>query len=331
VSEALATLLDWISIDSTSGREEQYADAVTDHLVRRGFAVETQSVDGTRKNVFARAGDPAVVFCTHLDCVPPFFGPSADREYVHGRGACDAKGVAYAMIEAGTRLLDAGEDRIGFLFTVGEEVDFAGARVAGAERPDGFAPRFTIVGEPTENRFVRAHKGVYGGRLVGRGVKAHSSRPLGPSAIHEVVRSLHRILDADHGRHPVLGEGSANIGAVSGGIAPNVVADRAEANVFLRTVEPRAEVERRLRECLTEHVEWHPGVGCDPCEFLVPEGRPSGVETFGTDAPFLADYGQRLLYGPGRIVDAHTDHERLSRASFDRAVAEYVEIVTELL
>ncbi len=331
MTEPLAPLLDWIAVDSTTGREGEYADALADHLRRVGFAVERQAVGPGRDNLLARAGPPAIVFCTHLDTVPPFFGPRADRSVVHGRGACDAKGVAWSMIEAGRRLLDRGEDRVGFLFTVGEEVDFAGARAVREARPAPFAPRFTVVGEPTENRFVKAHKGVLGATLVGHGVKAHSSRPLGPSAIHEVVRAVAALLDADCGAHPVLGEGSLNVGTIRGGLAKNVVADHAEAELFFRTVEPTAELLRRVRDLLREGVDLVEGVACDPCEFLVPPGREGTVETFGTDAPFLDGFGERLLYGPGRIVDAHTDHERIERAAIDRAVAEYVEVAVELL
>lgn len=331
MSDPLAMLTDWIAIDSTTGREGEYGDAIAERLTRIGFSVERQPVAAGRFNVVARAGEPQVVFCTHLDTVPPFFGPTVDREYVHGRGACDTKGIAFAMLEAASRLLAGGEDRIGFLFTVGEEVDFAGAKALRASPPAGFAPRFTIIGEPTDNRFVRAHKGVWGATLIGRGVKAHSSRPLGPSALHEVVRTLGSLLDAELGDHPVLGKGSVNIGAVRGGIAPNVVADHAEAEVFLRTVEPGEAVEHRVRSHLTEHVELVSGVGCDPCEFHVPPGHEGTIETFATDAPFLEAFGRRLLYGPGKIVDAHTDHERIERRAIERAVEEYVSVTRELM
>ena len=95
----------------------------------RGFDVELQKVGPNRFNVLARAGRPEVVFCTHLDTVPPWFGPSREGSVIRGRGACDAKGPALAMLEAATRLLAEGEQRIGFLFTVGEELDSAGVRV----------------------------------------------------------------------------------------------------------------------------------------------------------------------------------------------------------
>ena len=112
-------LRDWIEIPSVTGDEESYGDSLSRELVSRGFDVERQEVAPGRFNVLARAGSPRVVFCTHLDTVPPFFGSREDADFVFGRGSCDAKGQAVCMLEAGTRLLAEGEDRIGFLFTVG--------------------------------------------------------------------------------------------------------------------------------------------------------------------------------------------------------------------
>src|SRR5690349_22179624 len=155
------TLQDWIAVPSVTGAEADYADVLARHLAARGFAVERQEVAPGRFNLLARAARPEVVFCTHLDTVPPFIAPSEDRDYVRGRGSCDAKGPALAMIEAGAQLLSRGEDRIGFLFTVGEETDSLGAQVANARLAEPWHPRFTIVGEPTDNRFVSGHKGIF--------------------------------------------------------------------------------------------------------------------------------------------------------------------------
>jgi acetylornithine deacetylase len=328
---ALDTLCDWIAIDSVTGHEGDYGDAVGRHLAGLGLDVERQTVEPGRFNVLARAGEPALVFCTHLDTVPPFFGPSRRGADVHGRGACDAKGPALAMIEAARRLLGAGERRIGFLLTVGEETDGGGAQHA--DRATGWKPRWTILGEPTDNRFVRGGKGVFKGTLAARGVAAHSSRPRGPSAIHELVRVLARLLEADWGAHPVLGRGTLNCGLLEGGVAANVVAPTASATLMVRVVEEPGAVEARIRRLLGEHVAFTAEKSYGPVEFQVPSSHASDapVVAFGTDAPWLTRFGQRLLYGPGSIDDAHTDHEKLARASFERAVSDYERVARELL
>ena len=331
--DALDRLCDWIAIDSVTGHEGDYGDALARHLAALGFDVERQTVEPGRFNVLARAGEPELVFCTHLDTVPPFFGPSRKGTDVHGRGACDAKGPALAMIEAARALVAGGERRLGFLFTVGEETDGGGAQHANRSISEAWRPRWTIIGEPTDNRFVRGGKGVFKGRLSAHGVASHSSRPLGPSAIHELVRVLASLLDEGWGEHPVFGRGTLNLGLVQGGLAANVVAPSASAALMVRVVEEPRAVEARIRAHLTKDVEFEAEKSYGPVEFHVPpaHAKDAPVVAFGTDAPWLTRFGARLLYGPGSIDDAHTDHEKLAVDSFERAVAEYERTARELL
>jgi acetylornithine deacetylase len=331
--ELLDTLADWIAIDSVTGREGDYGDAVARRLTVLGFDVERQEVAPGRFNVLARAGEPELVFCSHLDTVPPWFGPERRGATLHGRGACDAKGPTLAMIEAARRLVAGGERRVGFLFTVGEETDSAGAQHANARTSERWRPRWTLIGEPTGNRFVRGGKGVFKGRLVARGVASHSSRPLGPSAVHELVRTLHGLLGERWGLHPLFGEGSLNVGLLQGGVAANVVAPEASATLMVRAVEEPAAVEARVRAHLSKDVEFVTEKGYGPVEFHVPAAHAAEapVVAFGTDAPWLTRFGTRLLYGPGSIDDAHTAHEQLAAASFERAVLDYERTARELL
>ena len=325
-------LLDWIAIESITGHEGDYGDAVARHLASLGLGVERQELAPGRFNVLARADQPELVFCTHLDTVPPFFGPSRAGNVIRGRGACDAKGPALAMIEAARRLLAAGERRFGFLLTVGEETDSAGAQLANVRCSEAWRPRWTMIGEPTGNRFVRGGKGVFKGTLQARGVASHSSRPLGPSAVHELVQVAHRLLEAGWGHHPVFGAGTLNLGMIQGGVAANVVAPSASASVMVRAVEEPAAVEARLRAHLTQDVEFALEKSYGPVEFHVPAGETDApVVAFGTDAPWLTHFGTRLLYGPGSIDDAHTAHEKLEVGSFERAVGEYERVARELL
>ena len=130
----LRLLRDWIEVPSVTGAEGEYADAVIRALIERGFTVERQVVAPGRFNVLARLGVPRVVFCTHLDTVPPWFGSREDALCVYGRGSCDAKGPLSSMLAAASALLGQGEDRIGFLLTVGEELDSVGAALAKAKK-----------------------------------------------------------------------------------------------------------------------------------------------------------------------------------------------------
>lgn len=322
------TLCDWIEIPSVTGDEASYGDALARKLAELGFAVERQELAPGRFNVLARAGAPRAVLCTHLDTVPPFIGVREERERIHGRGACDAKGQAVAMLAAAERLLASGEERVGLLFTVGEETDSAGAALANARLAPPWDPEFVIVGEPTDLRFVAAGKGSFKGRLDARGVAGHSSQNVGPSAVHELVACAARLLAERWGEHPLLGPGTLNIGQIHGGVAANVVAPSAHAELFVRTVEPADVVRARVERCLSPHVSLSlHSKACSPVEFSVPDGESGIAIAFGTDVPHLSRWGRPVLMGPGSILDAHTDHEKVEKrdleegsARFERAV-----------
>jgi acetylornithine deacetylase len=89
-----------------------------------GYNVARQPVSPGRENLYAYLELPELVFSTHLDCVPPYVALREDETHLHGRGTCDAKGLAAAMVSAAERLASKGERRIGLLFVVGEEKRF---------------------------------------------------------------------------------------------------------------------------------------------------------------------------------------------------------------
>ena len=84
----------------------------------------------TRGHVWASRGGRGVTLSTHLDTVPPYVAPRLQGDKLFGRGACDAKGIAAAMLVAADNLASAGEQRVDLLFVVGEEKGSDGARAA---------------------------------------------------------------------------------------------------------------------------------------------------------------------------------------------------------
>jgi len=325
-------LVDWIEIPSVTGGEADYADALARALTAEGFDCEQQEVEPGRSNLLARAGSPRLVFCTHLDTVPPFFGSRTDADFIYGRGSCDAKGQAASMFEAGRRLLKSGVTDFGFLFTVGEEVDSIGAAFADAHLADPWRPEHCVIGEPTDNTYISGHKGIYKAKLCAHGVRGHSSQDIGPSAVHELVGSLQALIASEWGDHELFGKGTLNVGQIKGGVAANVVAGEAAAEVLIRTVESPAAVEARLRSLLGPHVDLEAQYKAyAPVAFHVPGGAPSNVVAFGTDAPHMPSWGTPVLFGPGAILDAHTAGEKVPKQALVDAALEYERLATRLL
>jgi acetylornithine deacetylase len=318
-----------VDIDSTSGREGEAGALIVRTLKSLGYRVVEQPVTPGRFNVIATLVDaPSVVFSTHYDCVPPFFPSGEERGFLVGRGVSDAKGILVAQIAAAERLRARGNTSVGLLFVVGEEWGSDGAKLANTIAPGS---KYLINGEPTDNRLARATRGIYRAvvRTIGRA--AHTSQPeLGESAIEKLIDVLVGLRSVSWPTDPDLGATYYTVGVISGGIAPNVVPPNAEAEVLFRTVGDFQDVSAILRARLP------PGCSVEdahvvPAERLtVVPGFDTAVFNFATDAPFLNNWGRRLLLGPGSIQVAHTSDERVEVAELARAVDLYVTLVNRL-
>jgi acetylornithine deacetylase len=327
-----------VDIESTTYNEGAVGAFLAEFLAGRGFAVEKMPVEqnaesrstSERFNVYAcePGHTPDVVLSTHMDTVPPFIPSSEDEEFIYGRGSCDAKGIIAAQIAAAEKLRQQGL-RVGLLFLVGEERDSAGAKTAN-QHPRG--SRFLINGEPTDNRIALASKGALRAVIRTTGRMAHSAYPeLGESATHKMVEALHRILAIPLPSLDDVGPSTLNIGTIDGGHAPNVIADRAEAQILVRLVGPSDET----RLAVEEAVE---GLGTVDFTLEIPfkrlravEGLPTMVAAFTTDVPWLGNWGEPVLLGPGSIHVAHTPNEKLAKKELLQAVDLYVEVARHLL
>jgi len=127
LTEAEKLLIDLLNIPSESGREQQLTETVLNRLKAASFQVEKIPVSDDRFCVLAIEGTPKILLAAHLDTVVGQLEVSADEENVYGRGSCDTKGSAAAMIVAAEKAATAGATDFGLLFTVGEETSFDGA------------------------------------------------------------------------------------------------------------------------------------------------------------------------------------------------------------
>jgi acetylornithine deacetylase len=317
-----------VDIDSTTGQEEAVGQFLVAYLRQLGFAVTTQPVDDTRFNVLATVGSPSVMLSTHFDCVPPFFPSRVEGQRLYGRGACDAKGILAAQVEAVEMLRREGETRVGLLFLVGEERGSDGAKVANAAAN---GCRFLVNGEPTDNRLGLATRGMLRLRLRASGRAAHSSFPeLGESAIDKLLDALVALRSIELPGDDVLGRTHYTIGLISGGVAPNVVSPSAEAEVMFRTVSEGHEIRTAVRP-LESRVAIDHVLEASPVRMATVPGYDAVVFPYTTDIPFLSAWGEPLLFGPGSIHVAHTAEEYISIPELHAAVTHYGAIIRHLL
>ncbi|MGA3159667.1 MAG: M20/M25/M40 family metallo-hydrolase [Terracidiphilus sp.] len=325
-------------IESTTYHEGALGDFLASYLDARGWAVEktpveqpTESADAeARWNVYAGAAGerPNLVFSTHMDTVPPYIPCSEDDEFLYGRGVCDAKGILAAQVTAAEALRTAGF-RIGLLFVSGEERDSAGAIAANLMAKGS---RFLINGEPTGNRLALASMGALRAVFRSTGTMAHSAYPeLGDSAIHKVITVLGRLLAMRLPATEDVGQSTLNIGQIQGGYAPNVIADKAEAQVLVRLVGDSAPVRAALTETAAGLAEVEFTLEIPFVRLRAVEGLPTMIAKFTTDIPKLSNWGEPLLLGPGSIHVAHTPQEKVAKIELREAVELYIKVAKQLL
>ncbi len=321
-----------IDIPSVTGEEAELGRFVAQFLRQLGYSVELQEAMSGRGNVIATTGAPPhVVFSTHLDTVPPHIAAGEDDLLIYGRGACDAKGIIVAQIAAAERLRSAGVNEIGLLFTIEEEVSSAGAKAANAHPLSSWC-RYLINGEPTDNRLAVGSKGSLQVIIRCQGRAAHSAYPeQGESAIEKLLDVLANIRRIAWPSSDVFGETTCNIGVVSGGTRSNVIPAEAQAALQIRLATNAAAVKELLERAVQGRASLEYGSLHDPQRMEAVDGFEQTVVRFTTDIPYLTNWGKPLLIGPGSILDAHTDHERVSKSELLRAVEIYCDLARRLL
>jgi succinyl-diaminopimelate desuccinylase len=377
------------------GEERPLAEYLAETLTRLGLEAEVLPVQGgtaAQANVFARlpgarpAARRPLVFCGHMDTVPPGEGAWTRRPYraevdagrLYGLGASDMKGAVAAMVVAAGRLAAGrreGRPLDGDLllaFTSGEETRSLGAQsLAASGRLDGAGG--LVIGEPTENRVGIAEKGGIWLEIVLNGHTAHGSLPhLGANAIagmaevlyrlerpdgaDAVAGALHRAMDVPD--DPLLGRPTLTATRIAGGVANNVVPDRAAAILDVRTLPGQSHgavraaiaaiVEhvasrRGLRPELADHGERlalatpddHPLVLACVAAATDALGRPPGLcgLTGATDATEIAPVLGLpfVICGPGAMAQAHQPDEFVAVAPLQAAVTIYERLARSLL
>ncbi len=323
---------DLIDIPSTTGQELGIGRFLNSYLKRLNYRVEDQEVAEGRANIIATtARPPRVVLSTHMDTVPPHISSKEDENYVHGRGACDAKGIIAAQIAAAEQLRAEGVTEIGLLFTVDEEAGSSGARAAN-EHPLAASCRYLINGEPTENKLAIGSKGSLRLKLKAEGRAAHSAYPEhGESAIERLLDVLGDIRSCVWPSDEFFGETTCNIGTLKGGTRPNVIPAEAQADLQIRLVTAARPIKQMLERVVGKRAAVEYLSVAEPVKMLAVEGFEPTVVRFTTDIPHLTNWGKPLLLGPGSIQDAHTEHERVAKRELSEAVDLYVRLVRTLL
>ncbi|HLS87102.1 MAG TPA: M20 family metallopeptidase [Burkholderiales bacterium] len=367
-ADAIALTRELVSFDTVNppGRERECARRVGALLQEWGFAVDYYEYEDARTSVIARLGaaDEKLPLCLtgHIDVVPlgtspwsrdPFAGET-DGDRLYGRGTSDMKAGVAAMLIAARSLAKRlrASPGVVLVLTAAEET---GCIASGhlARQPVLGRAGAVVVGEPTSNYPMVGHKGSIKFHAVFRGKSAHGSMPhLGVNAIYKASQAISRLeyFDFQAAPHPVMGEPTLNVGTIEGGAGVNLVPDRAQIGVDVRTVPgvEHAALLERLRLNLGRDAELEilsdlPPVWTQPDDAWVARVfeicRPHlGEAPVAKTAPYMTDAANLLkawhgaptvILGPGDAGQAHQTDESCSQERIRQSVEIYEAIIRD--
>lgn len=349
--------IEMLEMDSTSGKEAAFADFLAERLQTPHSRVEKYDVGDGTKNLLFSWGDPKIVFCSHLDTVPPYIPPTSDGDNVYGRGSCDAKGQIFAMYEACKALEAKGYDGFGLLLLAGEETGSFGAKAFRGQHPGA---EWVIVGEPTGNCMASASKGTKAFEVTFEGRAFHSGYPeYGMSAVVMFNDFMNALRSICFPYDEVLGNTTWNVGRLVSDNPQNILSDKLTCRVYFRTTFESDEMvcnvmknmageDARLRfgrrnvqdgsdVAGKEAAQWQRAMtvkalgGDTPTRYETLEGFPVKPVAFGSDAPQLTNFRRKILCGPGSILVAHRPEEHIAFSDLGKAIENYVHIYEVLV
>ncbi len=347
------------------GHEREAAHYLGKVMKECGFDVRYFDFQDERTSVVARfdgeSGGEPICFTGHLDTVPlgaaqwqrDPFGNDEIEGRLYGRGASDMKSAVAAMVVAACNIAGVPRRKRGLtvVLTAGEETCCQGAQHLAAFGRDALGTAGAIVvGEPTANQPVIAHKGCLRLAIRTRGRTAHASMPeQGVNAIYKAADVIATLKEHDFrvAPHPLLGRPTLSVGTIAGGMNINSVPDLATLGVDVRTIpsQRQDDIVDRLRTSLGDDVEvellesaasietdgrnpWVQDVISIVGATLGAVPDVSGV-TYFTDASVLTPaYGSppTVILGPGEASQAHKTDEYCDV----RRIGEAVEIYTDI-
>jgi succinyl-diaminopimelate desuccinylase len=345
VNDLLSAAAELVDIPSVSRSERRLADHV-EKLLRQHDMLE---VDRTRDNVVARSNlgrARRVLLAGHLDTVPPFGEAAArvDGETLWGLGAVDMKGGLAVMLALVDTLERARVD-VTFVFYACEEIERSASGLAqlATQRNELLRADVAVLLEPTRGLVEAGCQGTLHAVVTLRGRRAHTARPyMGLNAVHRLADLLRGATSYEP--RSVVIDGCTyteqlQAVEVSGGVARNVVPDRATALFNMRFAPDKdareAEAELRVRlaagldESLGDALEVvgaapgaPPSLG-EPLLAALVEAtqQPPRAKLGWTDVATFHELGiPAANFGPGDPSLAHTADERVSLGELRRAL-----------
>lgn len=349
----IARLIETPSISCARPELDMSNEGVIDLLANwcesAGFSINKQNVSTGKYNLIATIGQGSdgLILSGHTDTVPcneehwnsdPFKMNERDNR-LFGLGSCDMKSfIALAISASQAFTTDQYKKPLTIIATADEETTMSGARLLA--KNGNRLGKYCVIGEPTDMRPVREHKGIIMESVRFIGSSGHSSNPdLGNNAMEAMHDFIGRLMlyrkNLKHRHNNPAFEISyptLNLGHIHGGDNANRICGECELHIdfrFLpgmkledmryqiREIAQSVAIKRELNVDFEALFMGIPAMQTDSSseinQYLELLSQHKGQSVaFGTEAPFYNDMGcETVVFGPGSINQAHQPDEFL--------------------
>ena len=343
-NDAVDLLIRRIKTPSLSREEAGTATLIQAFLAAHGVVAQRRHNNVWAVSAHFDASKPTILLNSHHDTVKAGagwnydpFGAVLEGDKLTGLGSNDAGASAVSLLAVFLYFQDK-PNAFNLICAITAEEEISGANGIRSVLPELGKIDLGIVGEPTGMNLAIAEKGLIVLDATAHGKTGHAAREEGENALYKALDDIQWLRQYQFPQvSPLLGPVKTTVTQISAGTQHNVVPDRCQFVIDLRTNElyKNQEIVDFLRENLQSEImprsthlnssrisENHP---------LIKKGVALGKAVYGS--PTLSDQSmmpfETLKMGPGESARSHTPDEFILVSEIRAGIQDYIELLTD--
>ena len=346
-NEAISLLKKLIAIPSLSKEEDKTADLIEKFLNEKGIKTSRKGNNVWAKNKYYNEALPTILLNSHHDTVKPNsgytndpFSPIEKDGKLFGLGSNDAGGPLVSLIATFLYFYDKPNLKYNFILAATAEEEISGKNGVELVLPELGKIDFAIVGEPTQMNLAIAEKGLMVLDCIAHGKAGHAALEEGENAIYKAMKDIEWFNSFKFPKvSETLGEIKMSVTVIHSGTQHNVVPDKCEFTVDIRTTDvyTNEEVLEIVKQNISSEVKarstrFNPS-SINKEHAIVKAGIKLGRSTYGS--PTSSDQAlmnfPSLKMGPGDSARSHSVDEFIYLWEIEEGVELYIKMLSQIL